>query len=650
MQRTTFSSEILWFASRAAALGLMERTYDPRTAQGTVAPEPALKTPTEEAVVSNRLEAWQSGVLGFLKLVTAGLRASAAELWTRTGGPGAALALVASLRAIPHAIGAAPAVPVIAVGGASGFRVSMAAPQHGAAAGSGAAAVPAGRMQPAGEVALAHGLCTQALAAALATSVWAGPAELAGRSEAWKAAAAVAISLPPATVAAADASAPAAPDAAAERAAVMVLYWPDPAETCFLAPASTLLSCMSRIARACCIQLQENAAHGSKLAEGAAPPASAAGGLAAPFAGPLAERGPYNVAPMMAAPRPAPLRAGTTYAPSATSLSAAGTSRSGAAAAGGGANDGGLPRAGPGAATANAHRASAPAASAAAAAAGDGSGSSSGGQNGSASSGAAGAAADDGGGAASAPAVVESVGSKRPRRAVASLYAHVGPTDAPPSRGGAGYASSDQRHGSERRSSRAGAAVAHHAPHTASALARGVRGSSSSRSGSQHHAQHHQHHRGSSGSNWSKGDSGRRRGAPYSLHPSEHGHMTAAGLPAVSAAALRRVKGRSRAAAPKLAVALRRGKWPFEEEEFTNVIVEFFRAGLLPLQDGTTLRTYLSGQLHWCVPSSPASIPCFRARFVMCGVCACACGDAAHALGCGSRMFPRLPTRPTPRC
>ena len=93
----------------------------------------------------------------------------------------------------------------------------------------------------------------------------------------------------------------------------------------------------------------------------------------------------------------------------------------------------------------------------------------------------------------------------------------------------------------------------------------------------------------------------RRNSAPYSLHPSEHMEMTSSGLPAVSAAALARVKGRSRASKPKLSVALRRGKWSPEEEDFTHVIVETFKEGVLPLVDGTTLRTYVSGQLH-CAP------------------------------------------------
>lgn len=98
-----------------------------------------------------------------------------------------------------------------------------------------------------------------------------------------------------------------------------------------------------------------------------------------------------------------------------------------------------------------------------------------------------------------------------------------------------------------------------------------------------------------------RGGANGRASIPYSLPESEHGLMTAAGLPAVSAQALARVKGRARAAKPKLSVALRRGKWPTEEENFTNTVVDTFRAGILPLAEGTTLRTYLSGQLHWCV-------------------------------------------------
>lgn len=48
-------------------------------------------------------------------------------------------------------------------------------------------------------------------------------------------------------------------------------------------------------------------------------------------------------------------------------------------------------------------------------------------------------------------------------------------------------------------------------------------------------------------------------------------------------------------------VALRRGKWTIEEEQFALRLIEEFRSGLLPLTDGTTLRTFLSKLLN-CDP------------------------------------------------
>jgi hypothetical protein len=48
-------------------------------------------------------------------------------------------------------------------------------------------------------------------------------------------------------------------------------------------------------------------------------------------------------------------------------------------------------------------------------------------------------------------------------------------------------------------------------------------------------------------------------------------------------------------------VALRRGKWTTEEEHFALRLIEEFKAGLLPLTDGTTLRTFLSKLLN-CDP------------------------------------------------
>lgn len=46
---------------------------------------------------------------------------------------------------------------------------------------------------------------------------------------------------------------------------------------------------------------------------------------------------------------------------------------------------------------------------------------------------------------------------------------------------------------------------------------------------------------------------------------------------------------------------LRRGKWTAEEEAYANRLIQEFKAGLLPLTDGTTLRTFLSKLLN-CDP------------------------------------------------
>lgn len=46
---------------------------------------------------------------------------------------------------------------------------------------------------------------------------------------------------------------------------------------------------------------------------------------------------------------------------------------------------------------------------------------------------------------------------------------------------------------------------------------------------------------------------------------------------------------------------LRRGKWTVEEEQYANRLIQEFKAGLLPLTDGTTLRTFLSRLLN-CDP------------------------------------------------
>jgi hypothetical protein len=46
---------------------------------------------------------------------------------------------------------------------------------------------------------------------------------------------------------------------------------------------------------------------------------------------------------------------------------------------------------------------------------------------------------------------------------------------------------------------------------------------------------------------------------------------------------------------------LRRGKWTTEEEVYANRLIHEFKLGLLPLTEGTTLRTFLSKLLN-CDP------------------------------------------------
>ena len=46
---------------------------------------------------------------------------------------------------------------------------------------------------------------------------------------------------------------------------------------------------------------------------------------------------------------------------------------------------------------------------------------------------------------------------------------------------------------------------------------------------------------------------------------------------------------------------LRRGKWTTEEENYASRLIQEFKSGLLPLTDGTTLRTFLSKLLN-CDP------------------------------------------------
>ena len=46
---------------------------------------------------------------------------------------------------------------------------------------------------------------------------------------------------------------------------------------------------------------------------------------------------------------------------------------------------------------------------------------------------------------------------------------------------------------------------------------------------------------------------------------------------------------------------LRKGKWTPEEEAYANKIILLFNQGLLTVGPGTTLRSFLSEKLNWCV-------------------------------------------------
>lgn len=66
-------------------------------------------------------------------------------------------------------------------------------------------------------------------------------------------------------------------------------------------------------------------------------------------------------------------------------------------------------------------------------------------------------------------------------------------------------------------------------------------------------------------------------------------------------AAVAATKSKPNNASKKKGLPLRRGKWTPEEEAYANRLIQEFKAGLLPLTDGTTLRTFLSKLLN-CDP------------------------------------------------
>lgn len=73
------------------------------------------------------------------------------------------------------------------------------------------------------------------------------------------------------------------------------------------------------------------------------------------------------------------------------------------------------------------------------------------------------------------------------------------------------------------------------------------------------------------------------------------------GLDHALAAASNQAASRKAPGGKKKGPPLRRGKWTPEEEAYANRLIQEFKAGLLPLTDGTTLRTFLSKLLN-CDP------------------------------------------------
>lgn len=79
--------------------------------------------------------------------------------------------------------------------------------------------------------------------------------------------------------------------------------------------------------------------------------------------------------------------------------------------------------------------------------------------------------------------------------------------------------------------------------------------------------------------------------APNTLESAAHEAAMADGLIPAENSAESKVKK----------AGLRRGKWTAEEEAYANRLIYEFKLGLLPLTDGTTLRTFLSKLLN-CDP------------------------------------------------
>ena len=102
--------------------------------------------------------------------------------------------------------------------------------------------------------------------------------------------------------------------------------------------------------------------------------------------------------------------------------------------------------------------------------------------------------------------------------------------------------------------------------------------------------------------NFSSGASAAQRIASQqlaALKPSSTTTVPSAAIPQTTSAPRAASSGSS--GGKKKGPPLRRGKWTPEEEAYANRLIQEFKAGLLPLTDGTTLRTFLSKLLN-CDP------------------------------------------------
>ncbi|DBA01675.1 TPA: hypothetical protein N0F65_010326 [Lagenidium giganteum] len=73
---------------------------------------------------------------------------------------------------------------------------------------------------------------------------------------------------------------------------------------------------------------------------------------------------------------------------------------------------------------------------------------------------------------------------------------------------------------------------------------------------------------------------------------------TTPGNAAAAAAAAAKKQREKRSTKSKCPPGLRSGKWTPEEEAFTNMIIHYFKRGLLNIEDGTSLRWFLAKRLN----------------------------------------------------